>query len=52
MNSKPTSQRESVNYGSIISFRNELSSSNEAPKLMYYPGIDFQKYYKQKKIIF
>ena len=49
MDSKAESQKESVTYGSIISFRNDFTSSDESPSLTYNSSIPYQKYFRQKK---
>ena len=43
------SQKESVTYGSIISFQNDFSSSDETPTLSYDSSNYYTYYLKQKK---
>ena len=43
------SQKESVTYGSIISFQNDFSSSDETPILSYEPSNYYTYFLKQKK---
>ena len=43
------SQKESVTYGSIISFQNDFSSSDETPTLSYDPSNYYTYYLKHKK---
>ena len=43
------SQKESVTYGSIISFQNDFSSSDETPSLSYDHSNYYTYYLKQKK---
>ena len=49
MESKIESQKESVTYGSIISFRNDFSSGDETPTLTYNPSTQYKNYFRQKK---
>ena len=49
MDSEEVSKKEIVTYGSIISFRNDFTSSDETPTLSYNPDNHYQKYFRQKK---
>ena len=49
MDSEEVSKKEIVTYGSIISFRNDFTSSDETPTLSYNPDAHYQKYFRQKK---
>ena len=49
MYAKTNSQKESVKYGSIISFQNDFTSRIETPTLSYYPDPDNLEYFREKK---